>query len=136
MTCIGDLDIRLVDDLTGEALPLNEIHQMRCDINNAFSLLFNIKEPRGTDERRPGNHLGIVMNALLRNSGILRSSLLKRAENFRRSGKFALQESRDLKTLGHYIVEQEVLLFRRSEGFLEHLKTCGVDRHRFVCKNI
>src|SRR6266508_605567 len=67
--------------LFGKAFPLNQVNQMRRDINYAFALLGDIKEPGGTTQRFAGNVFEEVIHALLGYRPMIDAAFYQTTEN-------------------------------------------------------
>ena len=62
---------RVVEHFAGAALPLHEIDEMRRDVDQPFSLLRDVEEPRGALDRRARDELRETVDAFLDDGGLV-----------------------------------------------------------------
>ncbi len=105
---------------------------MRRDINYAFALLGDIKEPGGTTQRFAGNVFEEVMHALLGYRRMIDAAFDQTTEDRGVVDQRLLQDRSNLITLRHDVVEQQVFCCCGPEARLELFETGNVNAHRLV----
>src|SRR4029450_4359691 len=82
--CADDFDVvPIVDDRIRKALPLDEVDQVGCDVDQTFTLLRDVEEPCRSLDRRAGDQLGNEVHTLFGDCRCLRGALRELAEDRR-----------------------------------------------------
>ncbi len=109
---------------------------MSRNIHKSLALLRRIEIPSRPLEWTARHILVKVMNTLSFNRRIICRTLLLLAEHFRVLYQFSLQPRRNLRALGHNIINQNIIFLCDFKGLFQILQPFRIDTHRLICQNI